>query len=452
MCHPALEWLQCPSCRGHLVPARRSCSPDYYLLTCRCSRYPVLAGIPIIKRGVIGSAGETVDEVIRLLEAGRYRDALLTVLLPSPPAVPTLAPAWMQALPELKGIWRIKHWAHAGRLLKWNDRAERLLIDDKKKATARDLFAFFFLQSGFNSRNTYDYFLFRFGQPRHLVALSLLTLIERPQKPILDLACGFGHLTRNLVFRAGSQPVFGLDAVFFTLYVAKQWLAPEACYVCCPADQPLPFADQTFSAILCSDAFHVFTDKASCIRELKRLMSDDGLILLVSVQNALMEHLFKSPSLSPRGYEDLVADLPHRIVPDGSILNRYLQRLGPALSHQPDLNALCRDPFLSVVVSKAPHVFRDHGVFHEWPHAQGRLSLNPLYVRDSSGRSEHARFRRSFPSRFYEEENAAGKDYLPEEVQIRFDLLQKLEEGRYTPEMEPFIARCVLLGLPERYL
>ena len=86
--------------------------------------------------------------------------------------------------------------------------------------TACDLFDLYFRKSGLKMMHAYDYFVFRFGQPRHLVSLSLASLIRQPNKPILDLACGFGHLTRSLVQQAEGQQVIGVDRNFFGLYVA----------------------------------------------------------------------------------------------------------------------------------------------------------------------------------------------------------------------------------------
>jgi ubiquinone/menaquinone biosynthesis C-methylase UbiE len=117
-------------------------------------------------------------------------------------------------------------------------------------------------------RDPYSYYAFCFGQPRHLTALSLASLIDTPDKPVLDLACGYGHITRHLLPRAQDQPVIGVDHNFFSLYVAKGWMAPKAAYVCAGAEGPLPFPDDTFSTAFCSNAFQqslgiYIIDKAS---------------------------------------------------------------------------------------------------------------------------------------------------------------------------------------------
>jgi SAM-dependent methyltransferase len=103
----------------------------------------------------------------------------------------------------------------------------------------------------------------RFAQPRYLAALSFASLIQPPNKPILDLACVYGHITRSLVRRTQGQLVFGLANAFLGLCIAKHWRTPEGEFVCCTAEGSLPFPDSAFSVTFCSDAIHYFV--GSCV-------------------------------------------------------------------------------------------------------------------------------------------------------------------------------------------
>ena len=78
-------------------------SSEYTVLSCDCGRYPVVAGIPILKKGVIGRPHQTADQVISLIEAGRSQEALISLLMPPSPARAALAPAWMQGWPSVRG-------------------------------------------------------------------------------------------------------------------------------------------------------------------------------------------------------------------------------------------------------------------------------------------------------------------------------------------------------------
>jgi SAM-dependent methyltransferase/uncharacterized protein YbaR (Trm112 family) len=442
-----LHWLRCPFCGGKLNPVttdRVTAESEYNVLTCYCGQYPVVGGIPILKRGAIGTAGQTADEVIALIQAGRHLEALLALISP---ASPVLAPTWIKSLPSLLGIRRLKRLAHQRAWDRWQDKAAALLTNRGGQVTACEV-----LDLSYSGRESNrDYFAYRFGQPRHLVALSFTSIILQPNRPLLDLACGCGHLTCSLVQRAQGQPVIGIDLSFFELYVAKHWIAPEAAYVCCAADTALPFADGAFSVAFCSDAFHYFVNKPVCFRELERITRDDGLIMLVWMHNACVRRPPGVLTLPPEGYRMLAADLPHCLVADHVVLQRYLQRQGPALARSADTGSLTEAPRLSLVAARRPEVFQDYGPFEDWPHAGGHLGVNPLFVDQGRDRRGNLRLQRRFPSVRYEEEHTESKDYLPETVEVPMDVLADLERGKRTPEMEKLIAQCVVLGLPDRY-
>ena len=443
--------LHCPFCGGDFDGSELD-QPGFGTLACYCGRYPIIAGIPIIKKGNIGIAGETVESVTSLISAGRYRDALLAMVMPPAPASPTLAPAWMQSLPSLKGIRRLKSLAHQRSTRRWREQAAALLADSDDQVTACDLLDLYYHRSGFKTNDAYDYFALRFGQPRHLVALSFTTLIDNPTKPVLDLACGYGHLTRSLARRAHPQPVVGVDQTFTGLYLAKTFIAPEAQYVCCAADGPLPFPDGFFSATFCSDAFHYFIHKLSSLKELRRLISVDGIIIMVWIHNLHVRRPHDGLPLPPEGYQALIADMPHRLIADSDVLARYLQRQGPPLAASAELKRLSREPLLSIVASNRSDVFADHGGFQDWPHGEGRLYLNPLYRIDKNIDSPaDVRLRRTYPSDFYLDDHAQSKDYLPETLKVPSRVLADLAEGRRTPGVERLVDQFVALGMPERY-
>ena len=373
-----LHAICCPFCGGRFNVAEIE-QPDFGILICHCGRYPVVAGIPIIKKGLIGTSNQSVDDVISLIEAGGHREALLSMIMPPPPASPTLAPAWVQSLPSLKGIRRLKRLAHQKEARRWREQVTAFLTKPGNRVTACDFLDLYYHRSGFRMDDGYDYFALRFGQPRHLVALSFTRLIRNPTKPIIDLACGYGHITRSLARRAKGQLVIGVDQNFIGLYVAKNFIAPEAQYVCCAADGPLPFSDGFFSVAFCSDAFHYFVTKVSSFRELKRLTEDNGLIVLTWVHNALLRCPHDGLPLPPEGYQAIVADMPHRLVADSDVLAQYLKKQGPRLACPTEIKRLAQEPLLSIVASHRQEVFKDYGCFDEWPHAEGRLGLNPLY-------------------------------------------------------------------------
>jgi ubiquinone/menaquinone biosynthesis C-methylase UbiE/uncharacterized protein YbaR (Trm112 family) len=440
-----LPWLCCPFCGGSLQASgadRAANRLGYGVLTCYCGRYPVVAGIPVLKKD---SSGAT-DRVIALIEAGRHEEALFALMPSTAPDARVSERRLLFARP-LNLLKRLVGRSNAPRPLSRSEQAVAMLVNSGDQVTACDLLAFFFE----NKKDNYDYFSYRFGQPRYLVALSFASIVHLPNKPLLDLACGCGHITRSLVQQAKGQPVFGLDRFFLGLYVAKRWVAPQAQYVCCDADTSLPFSGVTFAAAICADAFHYFPNKTICIRELERLTREDGFFMLVWVHSANVRRPHDGLPLPPEGYQALVTRLAHRLVADSDVLTRYLQRKGPPLARSADTTRLAHEPLLSLVASHRGDVLRDYGAFEEWPHAEGCLVLNPLYVEQGRNHSGTICLRRAFPSAFYEEDHAEYKQYLPETVEVSLEVLGDLAQGKRTAVIEKLIERCVVLGMPERY-
>jgi ubiquinone/menaquinone biosynthesis C-methylase UbiE len=398
-----------------------------------------VAGIPILKKRVVSATGRRIADVIKLITTGCHQEALNAVLLPPPPPTVTRAPASVHAL-------------H-----KWRERAEALFSTPVDEITACEFIDFYFRQSGQEAWEGYSYFLFRFGIPRHLVPLAFATLIAEPNDPLLDLGCGFGHSTRCLLKGAEGQRIIGIDEDFFGLHVARNWVATKAQYVCCAADSSLPFVDGAFSAAFCTDAFQSFKNKLACVRELRRLVWKNGVIVLASLRNKLVNdsaYARMSP-LAPEGYAALFTDMPHSLIADTDVLARYLEKKGPALGRRADdVGRLADADWLSLVASYREGVFHDYGGFDDWPHAYGQLTLNPLYREQTRDKLEDIQFRRAFPSVWYQRENAAyeHKQYLPETVSVGQATLTDLAQGRRTAEVEALIEQCVVIGLPERYL
>jgi len=443
-----LKFLRCPFCEGALSlggPKQVCLEPEYGVLSCNCGRYPIVAGIPILKKGYIGSDGQSSEEVIALIENGRRTDALFSLL--TPPGLPP-SPSWIRSLPSISGIHRLKSVARKRSAREWQEQASALLAD--KEATACNFLDLYFSRN--KNMTVRDYFAFRFGAGRYLVGLSFAASVtRRADRALLDLACGCGHLTSGLVQHAADRPVVGVDDSFFGLYVAKRWTAPQAEYLCCAGDKSLPFPEGAFSAAFCSDAFHCFVDKATSVRELKRLTSDNGFIVLFGVRNGLLNHPYTGLALPPAGYEALVADLPHRLMGDCEVLARYVRKQGPSLAQSAEIERLASEPVLSIVASHRSEALVDYGTFGDWPHARGRLGLNPLYVKETRNGKGSVSLRRSFPSPLYERLNEECESYLPISVDVNQSLWVDLANGRQTHEIGALVDQCVLLAIPERY-
>src|SRR5262249_3192356 len=104
----------------------------------------------------------------------------------------------------------------------------------------------------------------------------------------------------------------------------------------------------------------------------------------------------------------------------------------------------------SFVVPRREELFHDYGTFDNWPHATGNLTLNRLYT-EGERTAAKLSLKRSFPSRFYEQDHAQCKEYLPETVELTSQMLEDLARCKQTPDIERLIAKCVVLSMPEKF-
>ena len=449
-----LDALRCSFCFGKFTVTtgdEQSDNWEYAVLRCYCTRYPVVAGIPIIRKGVLGAKGENTRTISQFIESGQNQEALLAMAMPPEPAIAELTPAWVQQLPQVKGMGGARSLFGRVALSQWTECAQEFLKAGPEGKTAKDYLDFHFLQSGMK-KEQYNYYINRFGQPRHLAALSLMTLIESPRKPVLDFGCGFGHLTRHLPRRVGHQPIIGADRDFIRLYVAKKFLAPDVLYVCCDGDDSLPFIDAFFSVIYSSDTLYTVTNKVVCSKEIQRVTDSAGLIVVAGIRNGLVEPR-KYSSMPYHTYGELFDPLPHRILANTDVLNRYVNKCGPALTHSSEKQTLDNEPWFSIVATKREELLVDRGPFADWPHAEGQLELNPLYkpVGDLGRGTGETRYRHTFPSSWYEYEDGDCRKYEPDSVSISAQILKDLSSRKRTADMEDLLAHCVIVGIPDQF-
>ncbi|TNE77606.1 MAG: methyltransferase domain-containing protein [Gammaproteobacteria bacterium] len=113
-----------------------------------------------------------------------------------------------------------------------------------------------------------------------------------PGDNVLDVGCGTGILAREAVSRTGSHGrVTGLDPGPGMLAVARE-LAPNIGWEQGVAES-LPYADDSFDAVVSQFGLMFFQDKAGAIREMHRVLKPGGR-LAVAVWDSL-EHMTAFP-------------------------------------------------------------------------------------------------------------------------------------------------------------
>ncbi len=135
-----------------------------------------------------------------------------------------------------------------------------------------------------NPAENYErYFVPDIGEPfaRRTVAGAAL----QPGDRVLDLACGTGIAARLAAEATGSPGLIaGLDGHPGMVDVARaagvhgsefEWHVGAA--------ENLPFDDEAFDVVVCSLGFQFFADKATALREMRRVLTPDGRISIGTV-------------------------------------------------------------------------------------------------------------------------------------------------------------------------
>lgn len=117
----------------------------------------------------------------------------------------------------------------------------------------------------------------RQGVPKEIINY-FWTLVDNTHPAILDVGCGTGIVTRQLL-RKGAK-FFGSDRDPEMIKIAKEKSASDITYVVASADK-MPFDDTQFDAVTAFSAFHWFSDKKSA-SEIKRVLKRGGIFFVVN--------------------------------------------------------------------------------------------------------------------------------------------------------------------------
>ncbi len=401
------------------------------ILQCSCSEYPVVAGVPILCEDQLPFRSLSAARIVKLLKAGQNRLALLELVTPDWLTAPKARNFTDKLLPSTLSNKRSANHQRE-RIARWRNRFEELAGATGKNAIRR------LVKHYFGSRPGGEYFTFRFCTPKHLASLSLASPLKLEQGAIVDICCGGGHITRYLTHRATDNPVYGIDADFFLLWLANSRIAPSGHYLCVDLERGLPLADGSIRHMLMSNALQFIHGKRLFGREVERVLEKDrGTLVVSSLRHSQYKAVTPNQAIPPQGYMQLV-DLPKVMVCESPVVARYMQKMGPDLSVSDSNEALSRSPMISMVATYDQDVLKNHGRMDMWPHELGNLGINPLYDQDKTSGS----LALNWPSQMFIEENEELVGYLPES-------LPPLPEDE--SQLSPYLEKAVLIDLPDNY-
>lgn len=446
--------LRCPDCRDVLTFQPTRSQPldggAFGLLTCSCSTYPVLDSIPVIRHDRVDDQqdhmkddGPTVSRLVGLLKEDKGRDALVE-MLSSPPPVP-LGPGDRTGLrlPFIRGS--LSRAAAYGRR-----REVSAMLANTSSLTAQDWMELGCHRSSDRVTNElFAYFFARFGQPRLLATMSLLQALPNDSRPVLELACGYGHVMFHLAVRESATNTVGLDRNFFQLWVGRRYVAPGQTYICSDRLDSLPFDDDSFAAAVCEDAFHLFDIQQEALDEMRRVAQADT-VILDRIANAGLEPRYSDREREPAGYVELLRGAPWRMVSEAELIAGYLADFGPQLEEERKPEYFELHKWLSLVSSRDSTRFVDH---HDLdgtlpPHVAGQPTINPLFRIAENGNEVLLTF--SFPSTGYALENAGMLSYTSARERLPRRTYENLLSGDLEG-LEDYVDRFVVVGMPPKY-
>ncbi|GAA4882054.1 class I SAM-dependent methyltransferase [Actinomycetospora straminea] len=209
------------------------------------ARWPVLEGIPYLRAG----REEVRDSALAALDDGRPDDAAAVLLADNDD--------WWDQPPPPADQLRATLGA----------------------TTLREAVA------GLGLGRVGDYFLHRDHDPSGLAVLALTAAHPPAGRPVLDLACGAGHLLRRLADH-GERDLTGVDVVFAKLWLARRFLVPEhVALVCADLAHPWPVPPRTDTWVAVHDVLYFLEDPAAVLATATRHAGDRGAVVAAHCHN-----------------------------------------------------------------------------------------------------------------------------------------------------------------------
>ena len=111
------------------------------------------------------------------------------------------------------------------------------------------------------------------------LSMTAELVADLPADRVLDVACGTGQLLEMLLEHPDDPELFGIDRVPAMLEVAKQRIGQRVKLLEASAEE-LPFDQAAFELVTCTNALHYFPDAAGALREMRRVLSPSGNLII----------------------------------------------------------------------------------------------------------------------------------------------------------------------------
>ena len=103
-------------------------------------------------------------------------------------------------------------------------------------------------------------------------------------RQVLELATGTGLIARNILRSA--DHIEATDASPEMIEQAKQGVQPTRLHFSVQDMFHLPYADQSFDAVIVSNALHIVPELKKALAEIRRVLKDDGVLIAPTFTHA----------------------------------------------------------------------------------------------------------------------------------------------------------------------
>jgi SAM-dependent methyltransferase/uncharacterized protein YbaR (Trm112 family) len=430
-----LKLMKCPYCGGNIeideVYEEKNKGIINGVVKCACGEYPILHGILNFKINPLSKYA------LELLKEGEPKEALMLLLGPN-----------------VEGIWELTDFLQAnqpGRLFRkvlltlvgiWAKQISKRYL--KEDLSFCDLL-------GKNPNQAY--FKHRFSAETLWSVYPFIPLLKRNRKRILDLGCGRGHASFIISAYVEPEELVCADHTFKSLYLASKYFVKETQFICLDGNYPLPFKDHTFDSVFMLDALHYIQTRAQLANELKRVVSPEGLLLLLHLHNSLVYNIGAGYPLTHQAWINLFKGgaLEIKAIPERRIVENFLLNNELDLAEEYSENELNASNAISIIASKEKSLFGVYDRVDSYFLNKNNLVINPIYKMKEEG--DKILLRRNFPSEFFRKEYPLTEKYLPE----RSEIDKRFVNGRSvcvsdSDEIEDLMRKIVIINVPEKYM
>lgn len=118
-----------------------------------------------------------------------------------------------------------------------------------------------------------------YGNSEKLDSYILKNIIIDDETTVLDLGCGDGRFLQKLRGLNSNNILYGLDISEKMLEIASSKKIKK-CQVSLGDSSYLPYSDGSIDLIVCLNSFHHYSTPSLTIKEIKRVLSSDGRVVI----------------------------------------------------------------------------------------------------------------------------------------------------------------------------